>query len=51
MSCSTLEARGIVPGLDQVGFQSIAEQAEKGCPTSNALRNNLRITVNAALES
>jgi len=51
VTSSALEVRGVVPGLDQAGFQSIAEQAEQGCPISNALRNNLRITVTATLES
>jgi lipoyl-dependent peroxiredoxin len=51
VTSSALEARGVVPGLDQAGFQSLAEQAEQTCPISNALRNNLRITVNATLES
>jgi osmotically inducible protein OsmC len=51
VTSSALEVRGMVPGLDQAGFQAVAEEAEKGCPISNALRNNLRITVNATLES
>src|SRR6266567_2839248 len=51
VTSSALEVRGVVPGLDQAGFQAVAEEAEKGCPISNALRNNLRITVNATLES
>ena len=48
---SALEARGVVPGLDQATFQQIAEQAEQGCPISNAIRNNVQITVTATLES
>jgi len=51
VTSSALEVRGVVPGLDQAGFQAAAEEAEKGCPISNALRNNLRITVSATLES
>jgi osmotically inducible protein OsmC len=51
VTSSALEVRGAVPGLDQAGFQAAAEQAEQACPISNALRNNLRITVNATLES
>lgn len=46
-----LDVRGRVPGLDAEGFQSIAEQAEQGCPVSNALRGNVEIRVNASLES
>jgi osmotically inducible protein OsmC len=51
VTSSALEVRGVVPGLDQAGFQAAAEQAEQGCPISNALRNNLRITVQATLET
>jgi lipoyl-dependent peroxiredoxin len=51
VTSSALEVRGVVPGLDQAGFQNLAEQAEKGCPISNALRNNLELTVKATLES
>jgi lipoyl-dependent peroxiredoxin len=48
---SALEVNGRVPGLDQAGFQQAAEEAEKGCPISNAIRNNLEITVKATLGS
>jgi osmotically inducible protein OsmC len=48
---SALEVRGAVAGLDQAGFQAAAEQAEQGCPISNAIRNNVQITVQATLES
>ena len=48
---SALEVNGVVPGLDQDGFQQAAEQAEKGCPISNAIRNNVEITVKATLQS
>ena len=41
----------VEPGLDQDGFQQAAEEAEKGCPISNAIRGNLEITVKATLES
>ena len=45
-----LTVKGRVPNLDAAGFQRIAEEAEAGCPVSNALRNNLKIQVNATLE-
>jgi lipoyl-dependent peroxiredoxin len=48
---SALEVNGVVPGLDQDGFQQAAEDAEKGCPISNAIRGNLEITVKATLDS
>ena len=47
---SALDVRGIVPGLDQSGFQAAAEKAEKGCPVSNALRGDVDITVRATLD-
>ena len=44
-----LETRGRVPGLDQETFEQIAEEAEKGCPVSNALRGGLEIELDATL--
>ncbi|MGD9696818.1 MAG: OsmC family peroxiredoxin [Thermoleophilia bacterium] len=46
---SALTVTGVVPGIDQAAFQATAEQAEKGCPISNALRA-IEITVTATLE-
>jgi lipoyl-dependent peroxiredoxin len=48
---SALEVTGVVPGLDQEGFQQAADQAEKGCPISNAIRGNVEVTVTATLQS
>lgn len=47
---SHLTVRGKVGGLDQAGFQAAATEAEKGCPISNLMRNNVEITVTATLE-
>ena len=47
---SLLEVTGVVPGMDQAGFQEAAERGEQGCPISNAIRNNVRIAVVATLE-
>jgi len=44
-----LEVRGVVPGLDQAGFEALARQGEQGCPVSNALRGNVDIRVKAQL--
>lgn len=46
-----LAVQGVVPGLDQRGFEEAARTAEAGCPVSNALRNNVRINVRAQLET
>jgi lipoyl-dependent peroxiredoxin len=45
-----LDIRARVPGIDADGFQSAVEQAEQGCPVSNALRGNVDIRVNASLD-
>jgi lipoyl-dependent peroxiredoxin len=49
VSSSTLDIRGYVPGMDVEDFQSAVEQAEQGCPVSNALRGNVEMQVNATL--
>jgi osmotically inducible protein OsmC len=51
ISTMELEVRGVVPGIDQSQFEELARQGEKGCPVSNALRNNVQITVKALLQS
>ena len=51
VSFSHLTVRGRVPGLDQAGFEEAARQGEQGCPISNALRNNVQITVEATLDA
>ena len=45
-----LDVRGRVPGLDEEGFRSAAEQAEQGCPVSNALRGNVDMQLNVSLD-
>jgi osmotically inducible protein OsmC len=45
-----LDVRGRVPDLDAEGFQNAVEQADEGCPVSNALRDNVDIRVNASLD-
>ena len=47
---SNLTVRGRVPGLDQAAFADLAREGEQGCPVSNALRNNVEITLDATLE-
>ena len=44
-----LDVRGNVSGLDMEGFRSATEEAEQGCPVSNALRGNVDIQINATL--
>ncbi|GAC1391593.1 MAG: OsmC family protein [Ktedonobacteraceae bacterium] len=45
-----LTVNGVVPGLDEAGFEKAAQVAEQSCPVSNALRNNLEIRVHAQLD-
>lgn len=44
-----LSVRGRVPGIDQASFAAAAKEGEQGCPVSNALRNNVQVTVKAEL--
>jgi osmotically inducible protein OsmC len=50
VSSVDLDIRGRVPGMDAEDFQNAVEQAEQGCPVSNALRGNVEMRVNASLE-
>lgn len=46
-----ITVRARVPGLDDDAFQSIAREAEQGCPIAGAIRGNVEITLDAKLES
>jgi lipoyl-dependent peroxiredoxin len=48
---SALTVNGSVPGIDQETFSRLAKEGEQGCPVSNALRNNIEITVDATLQN
>ena len=41
---------GSVPGINQQQFEELAKTAENRCPISNALRNNVQITLSSKLE-
>lgn len=45
-----LTVRGRVPGLDDAAFAEQAAVAERNCPVSNALRNNVQVQVDAHLQ-
>jgi len=47
---SHLDVRGVVPGLDQAGFETAAAAAKDGCPISQALKGNVALSVAATLE-
>ena len=46
---SALDVTARVPGIDQAAFLRIAEDARDNCPTSQALKNNVKISVSAKL--
>ena len=50
VSSVDIDVKGGAPGLDAEGFQNAVEQADQGCPVSNALRGNVEIRVNASLD-
>lgn len=45
-----LRVRGRVPGIDDAAFREAADAASKGCPVSKALKNNVAISLDAALD-
>jgi len=50
VTSSALTVRGTVSGLDQEGFRKAAEAAKDGCPISQALKNNVQLSVQATLQ-
>jgi len=48
---SALTVRGVVPGIDAARFREIAEGAKDGCPISRALQGNVKLSVEATLQS
>jgi osmotically inducible protein OsmC len=51
VASSRLTVKGSVPGIDDAGFNELANAAKDGCPISQALRGNVELSVEAALES
>ena len=47
---SDLKVRGVVPGIDDAGFRQAAEDAKDGCPISQALKGNVKLSVEATLQ-
>jgi osmotically inducible protein OsmC len=50
VTTSDLTVTGRVPGLEASDFSRHAQDAERACPVSNALRGNVEIRVEARLE-
>lgn len=49
MTTMRLQIRGEVDGLDQDRFREAAEQAKDNCPVSQALSENVEVTLDASL--
>jgi lipoyl-dependent peroxiredoxin len=48
---SALTVVGTVPGMDEAAFKATADEAKETCPVSNALKNNVELTLDARLQS
>lgn len=46
---SALTVEGVVPGISEDDFRSIAESSKDGCPISRAIKGNVELTVKASL--
>ena len=50
VASSDLEVAGRVPGMDAADFQKAAAAARDGCPISQALKDNVALSVKATLK-
>jgi len=50
VTSSQLDLIGVVPGLDEAGFDAAAQSAKDTCPISRALAGNVALSVSATLE-
>jgi peroxiredoxin, OsmC subfamily len=51
ITTSALTVVGKVPGMDEAAFKAVADEAKETCPVSNALKNNVELTLDARLQS
>jgi osmotically inducible protein OsmC len=47
---SALTVVGNVPGMDEAAFKATADEAKETCPVSNALKNNVELSLDARLQ-
>ena len=47
---SALDVVGVVPGLDEAGFDEAAQGARDNCPVSRALAGNVELSVHSTVE-
>jgi osmotically inducible protein OsmC len=48
---SELDVVGVVPGLDEAGFDAAAQATRDACPISRALAGNVELSVSSTLEA
>ena len=51
ITTSELDVTGVVPGISEEDFVSLAEDAKENCPVSSALKGNVEMNVTARLAS
>mgnify|MGYP000371384592 FL=1 len=50
VTSSELDVVGVVPGLDEAGFDAAAQSAKDACPISRALSSDVALSVSSTLE-
>jgi osmotically inducible protein OsmC len=51
ITTSEIDVTGVVPGISEEDFVSLAEDAKDNCPVSSALKGNVEMSVTARLAS
>ena len=51
ITTSEIDVTGVVPGISEEDFVSLAEDAKENCPVSSALKGNVEMSVSARLAS
>ena len=51
ITTSTIQVRGVVPGIEAARFEELAADAKENCPVSRALKGNVDVLLTATLES
>ncbi len=46
-----LDIRGSIEGISEKEFRLVAEEAERACPVSNAIRGNVKVRLQTSLEA
>jgi lipoyl-dependent peroxiredoxin len=51
ITTSAIDVTGVVPGISEEDFVTIADHAKENCPVSSALKGNVEMSVTARLAS